>query len=201
MSSTRTPIGGLLLEAAEGWSFSLRDGVVAGRRGKQPGVLHLISLAPNQIAPPLAHERVLQVAMQRFGITAGKATDVQMIESATGPFGSATFRQGKDVRTVWYCTRPAGFILGCLSCPAGLAKTPEFRFTRIQCHRMIGSALFNRAEWGGDDALSKFVATEILEQPPPAPPAADEDDASHGASTKDAAEEPPKRPSHRKGDR
>jgi hypothetical protein len=164
---SRLPIGGLLLEAAEGSSFSLRDGAIAGKRGKQPGVLRIITLAPNQVPNPATHERCLQLAAERFGIKSDKPTDVHMLETATGPFGSASYRQRKDLVCVWYCTRPAGMILGALACPATLAKAPEFKFTRAQCARMIGSALFNRAEWGASDELSNFVSTEILQLEPP----------------------------------
>jgi hypothetical protein len=113
-----------------------------------------------------------------------------MLESATGPLGSACYRQGKDLVCVWYCTRPAGMILGALACPAALAKAPEFKFTRAQCARMIGSAIFNRAEWGASDELSNFVSTEILQLEPPED-AGDEDVAPH-PEDKPAPARPPK---------
>ena len=165
--ASRLPIGGLLLEAAEGWSFSLRDGVIAGKPGKQPGVLRIVILAPNQVPQPATHERCLQLAVQRFAIKSDKPTDVHMLESATGPLGSASYREGKDLVCVWYCTRPAGMVLGALACPVALAKAPDFKFTRAQCARMIGSAIFNRSEWGATDELSNFVSTEILQLEPP----------------------------------
>jgi hypothetical protein len=154
-----------LLEAAEGWSFSVRDGAIAGKRGKRPGVLRLVTVASNEVPNPVTHEVCLRIAAERLDIRAEKPTDVQMFESATGPVGSACYTTIKDVVCVWYCTRPAGLILGALACRAALAKSPDFRFTRAQCSRMIGSALFNRAEWGGDDPLTQIVLTEMLQVP------------------------------------
>ena len=55
----RTPIGGLLLEAVDGWSFSVRDGTVAARRGMQPGVLRLTKRSPDlEIGRASCRERV-----------------------------------------------------------------------------------------------------------------------------------------------
>lgn len=163
--ASRLPVGGLLLEAAEGWSFSVRGGVIAGKRGKQPGVLRIVTIAPNQVPNPVTHEVCLQLAAERFHIRIDKPTDVHMFETVTGPVGSACYGTAKDLVCVWYCTRPAGLILGALACPAALAKLPDFRLTRAQCSRMIGSAVFNRAEWGGDDPLTQIVLTEMLDEP------------------------------------
>jgi hypothetical protein len=191
--ASRLPIGGLLLEAAEGWSFSLRDGVIAGKRGTQPGVLRIITLAPNQVPQPATHEVCLRLAVDRFAIKSDRPTDVHLVQSATGPFGSACYRERKDLVCVWYCTRPAGLILGALACPAALAKAPDFKFTRAQCARMIGSAIFNRAEWGASDELSNFVTTEILQLEPPEAGGGGGDEAvPPGPEDKPAPGRPPK---------
>jgi hypothetical protein len=187
---SRTPIGGLLLEAAEGWSFSLRDGVIAGKRGSNLGVLQIVYLSLNQVPHPVTHEVCLQIAAERFGIKTDRANDVHRFESATGPLGSACYRQGKDLICVWYCTRPAGLILGALSCPATLARSPDFSFTRAQCGRMIGSALFNRSEWGAADPLTNFVTTEILQLEPP--DEGDDEDAPPRPAEKPSADTPPR---------
>jgi hypothetical protein len=163
--ASRLPVGGLLLEAVEGWSFSVRDGVIAGKRGAQPGVLQIVTLSSNQVPNPVTHEVCLQLAAERFDIRNDRPSDVHMLESATGPVGSACYNAPKDLVCIWYVTRPAGLILGALACPAVLAKAPDFRFIRAQCSRMIGSAVFNRAEWGGEDPLTQIVVTEMLDQP------------------------------------
>jgi hypothetical protein len=176
--ASRTAIGGMLLDTVEGWSFSLRDGVIAGRRGKQPGVLRIMSVAMNELKQPVTHDQCLQIASKWIDATSEKLTDVSAMQSATGPLGSATYHRRKDQIIVWYCTRPAGLIIGAYACPAALTATPEYRFLRAQCARMIASAIFDRLSWGGDDELTRIVISQLandeaeeLDRSPPVPPA------------------------------
>lgn len=174
---SRISIGGLLLDTVEGWSFSLRDGVIAGRRGKEPGVLRIMSIMMNELEQPVTHEQCLNIATKWIDVSDEKATHVHAIESATGPVGSATFHRLKDQIVVWYCTRPAGLIIGAYACPATLTATAEYRFIRAQCARMIASAVFDRISWGGDDELTRMQLMQLAseeepsDRPAPPPPA------------------------------
>jgi hypothetical protein len=170
----------MLLETVEGWSFSLRDGVIAGRRGKQPGVLRITSMSMNELRQPITNEQCLEIAAKWMDVTNEKASDVHGLQSATGPIGSATFHRGKDHIVVWYCTRPAGLIIGAYATPAALTATPEYRFLRAQCARMIASALFDRLSWGGDDELTQILISQLAkdeeeesDRPAQAPPPSD----------------------------
>src|SRR5215207_7301591 len=82
-----TPIGGLVLELAEGWRFSLRDGSIAGRRGAQPGVLLLTSHGPNELESPITHESCLKFAAKFAKVPEAMLRKQQTIASMTGPFG------------------------------------------------------------------------------------------------------------------
>jgi hypothetical protein len=173
---SRTPIGGLLLEAGDGWAFSVRDGTIAGKHGIDPGVLRVATLTSNLLPQPSTHEHCLQLAAEWVGVSHVNAADRQLMESVTGPYGSARYRRGKDDVSVWYCTRPPGLILGAYACPVEFGRTAAARFLRAQCARMIGSAIFDRGAWGGEDELTKFVMSEYTDEfpehpkPPPAPP-------------------------------
>jgi len=113
----RTPIGGLLLEAVEGWRFSLRDGTIAGRRGYQPGVLRMTSTAPNELERPITHESCLQIAAKFANVPQPMLRSQQTVASATGPFGWGSGRWGKDYLCAWYCCRPSGLIVGVYAFP------------------------------------------------------------------------------------
>ena len=164
--SSRTSIGGMLLESVEGWSFSVRDGAVAGRRRREPGLLRIMSVAPNLLPQPLSHERCFELIEERVGAAEGTVSDRRMMQSVTGPFGSARYRRGKDVICVWYCNRPAGLIIGAYACPADLAKTPEYNLARAQCARMIATAVFDRPSWGGEDELTKCLIDQLEKEGP-----------------------------------
>jgi hypothetical protein len=193
---SRTPIGGLLLDAEGGWSFSVRDGTIAGKLGEQPGLLRVTTLAPNQLPQPLTHERCLQLAADWVGAAQAKLFDRQLTESATGPFGSASFLRGKDYVSVWYCTRPAGLIMGAYACPADFGRTPDARFIRARCARMIGSALFDRGSWGAQDELTKFLISELAPPEPnsPRPPSSPEVPSPPPAAPARTAAPPKRRP-------
>src|SRR5688572_25731624 len=123
---SRTSIGGLLLDAGEdGWSFSVVDGSITATFDDQPGVLRVAVVAPNRIPQPCTHERCLQLVADWLGVAAprrAKFHDLQLKESVTGPYGSASFRGGPrgrgDYVSVWYCTRAPGLIMGAYACPA-----------------------------------------------------------------------------------
>jgi hypothetical protein len=178
-------IGGLLLESGDGWSFSLRDGTIAGKLHDFPGVLRIAIVASNQVPQPCTHEWCLQLAKDWVGAARAKLVDVQLSESVTGPFGSASFRRGKDDVTLWYCTRAPGLILGAYGCPVPFGRTPDGRVVRARCGRMISSAVFDRTTWGAEDELTKLLVEQRASDEPkrpeprrrapvlPPPPAAD----------------------------
>jgi hypothetical protein len=156
----RTPIGGLLLEAVEGWRFSLRDGTIAGRRGMQPGVLRMRSHAPNELSRPLTHETCLQFAANFASIPEAMLRKQQTLASATGPFGWGSGRWGKDYLCAWYCCRPSGLILGVYAFPIAFFHEREQQDALHECARMVSSALFDRTAWGADDNLTRFLLAQ-----------------------------------------
>jgi hypothetical protein len=127
-----------------------------------------MSVAPNLLPMPITHEHCLKLAEERVGTAEGGVFDRRMMQSVSGPYGAASFRRGKDLICVWYCNRPAGLIFGAYACPAALAKTPEYNFTRVQCARMIATAVFDRPAWGGDDELTKCLIDDLARDEPPA---------------------------------
>jgi hypothetical protein len=165
--ASRTSISGLLLESVEGWAFSVRDGVIAGRRRQEPGVFRIMTIEPNRLPQPLSHEDCLRFAEERVGKPEGAVFDRHMMQSITGPFGSASYRRGKDLICVWYCNRPAGLILGAYASPAELCRTPRYNLVRAQCARMIATAMFDRPAWGGEDELTKYLIAELAAEEPP----------------------------------
>jgi len=160
----RTPIGGLLLEAVEGWRFSLRDGTVAGRRGLQPGVFRMTTKAPNELARPITHESCLQFAAQFAGVPQVILRSQQTVASITGPFGWGSGRWRKDYLCTWYCCRPPGLILGVYVFPANLFHEREQQDALNECGHMISSAIFDRPSWGADDEITRFLVAQQAAQ-------------------------------------
>jgi len=156
----RTPIGGLLLEATEGWRFSLRDGTIAGRRGMQPGVLRMTSHAANELARPITHESCLTFAAKFANIPQEMLRKQQTIASATGPFGWGSARWGKDYLCAWYCCRPSGLIIGVYAFPQTFFHDRDQQDALNECARMVSSAIFDRTSWGADDELTRFLMAQ-----------------------------------------
>jgi len=157
------PIGGLLLEAVEGWRFLLRDSTIAGRRRRQPGVLRLASVAPNRLTRPISHESCLQIGAKFACVPVEMLRRQKTIASATGPFGKGSGRWGKDYLSVWYCCRPAGLIIGVYAFPVNFFYEPEQQEALGECAHMVSSALFDRtiwAAWGADDELTRFLIAQ-----------------------------------------
>jgi hypothetical protein len=159
-----TPIGGLVLELAEGWRFSLRDGTIAGRRGMQPGVLLLTTHGPNELERPITHESCLKFAAKFAKIPEAMLRKQQSIASMTGPFGWGSTRWGKDYVSAWYCCRPSGLIIGVYAFPVALFHDREQQDALNECSSMISSALFDRTSWGADDELTRFLVRELAAQ-------------------------------------
>src|SRR5438477_6886926 len=156
----QTPIGGLLLQAVEGWRFSLRDGTIAGRRGMQPGVLRITSKAPNQLVRPITHEACLQIAASFASVPQVMLRSQETVASATGPFGWGSGRWRKDYLCAWYCCRPAGLIIGVYAFPVFHFHERDQQDALNECGHMISNAFFDRSEWGADDELSQFIARQ-----------------------------------------
>ena len=164
MSNVRTSIGGLLLEAMDGWHFWMQDGVVAGNRGSDPGFLRVFNVLSSDISQPPNHEQCLDIAAKAAGTEGLPFTARILMHSVTGPFGAATFERGSDTVRVWYCNRPSGVIIGIYSCPTELSATDSYRFITNQCARIIYSAMYDRISWGAVDKL-----TEVQIEPPQEP--------------------------------
>src|SRR5258705_9847765 len=156
----RTPIGGLLREAVEGWRFSLRDGTIAGKRGYQPGVMRITSKAPNELERPITHESCLQIAAKFANVPQPMLRSQQTVASATGPFGWGSGRWGKDYLCAWYCCRPSGLIVGVYAFPSSFFHEREQQDALNECARMVATAIFDRTLWGADDELSRFLTAQ-----------------------------------------
>jgi len=157
----RTPIGGLLLEAVEGWKFSLRDGTIAGRRGDQPGVLRLTTTSANLRPSPITHEWCMQMAARFARVLEPVFRSHQSVASATGPFGWGSGRYGKDYLCAWYCNRPPGLILGVYAFPVSLKEESEQQRATEEAAHIVTSALFNRPSWG---ATEEPLTRHLIEQ-------------------------------------
>ncbi len=156
----RTPIGGLLLEAVDGWRFSLRDGTIAGRRGYQPGVLRMTSMAPNELERPITHESCVQIAAKFAHVPEAILRRGQTVASATGPFGWGSGRWRKDYLCAWYCCRPSGLIIGVYAFPMALFHERDQQDALNECAAMLSSAIFDRTSWGADDDLTRFLVAQ-----------------------------------------
>ena len=107
---SRTPIGGLLLDEVEGWAFHVQpDGVVAGRRRGDSGILRIFVIPPNRLQNPVTHEQCLTIAQGLAEVAHARPSGLQMMQSISGPFGSACFERGDDFVRVWYCNRAPGW--------------------------------------------------------------------------------------------
>ena len=163
--TSRTPIGGLLLESLEDWAFHVgTDGVVAAQRSGDSGLLRIFSTQPNELRQPVTHEQCLSIARARADLGDTRAFATQMMQAVCGPFGSARFRrrdergrETDDLVRIWYCNRPSGLIIGVYTCSLESARTSRHGFIASQCAHMIGSAIFDRPSWGGDDELTKVL--------------------------------------------
>src|SRR5690349_15283126 len=108
--TSRTPIGGLLLEAIADWAFHVgTDGVVTARRSGDSGLLRIFSMSPDQLQQPVTHEQCLTVASALADVADARPLGTQMMESVCGPFGSVRFRRrdehGRDTDDlvrIWY---------------------------------------------------------------------------------------------------
>lgn len=156
----RTPIGGLLLQDVEEWAFHVQpDGAIAGRRRGDSGVLRIVTTPPDVLQQPVTHEQCLAIARTLADVPDAVAFGRQMMESVSGPFGSARFRRraddgSEDLVRIWYCNRPSGLITGIYACSLEESRGPLHGFIGSQCAHMIGSAIFNRPAWGADDELT-----------------------------------------------
>jgi hypothetical protein len=157
----RTSIGGLLLEAVAGWSFSVRDGAVAGVRGHQPGVMRITTLAANVLPNPLTHESCLQIAAKFAVVPEPMLRAQQTVASATGPFGWGSGRWGKDYVCAWYCTRPLGLIIGVYAFPVSLFDKSEQHCALDECAHMVSSAIFDRTPWGANEPVTHFLMAQL----------------------------------------
>ena len=155
----RTPIGGLMLEAVEGWRFSVRDGTIAGRRGEQPGVLRVTSHGPNELERPIRHESCLKLAA-KFAKVPDSLLRQQQAVASVSPFGWGSARWGKDYVCAWYCCRPSGLIIGVYAFPIALFHEQEQQFALNECAHMIANAIFDRTLWGADDELTRFLIAQ-----------------------------------------
>jgi hypothetical protein len=158
---TPTPVGGLLLDDVEGWTFAVHDGVIAGRYKNEPGVLRIATIASNRLPHPVTHAECLSRAAELAEVADPKPSDWMTSQSLTGPYGSASFDRGSDRVFVWYCCRSPGVIVGAYSCPADLSGTWAIRGLRVQCNCMITTAIFDRRIWGADDEITR-VLTALL---------------------------------------
>ena len=102
-----------------------------------------------------------------------RAFGTQMMDSVCGPFGSARFvrrdekgRETDDLVRIWYCNRPAGLIVGIYACSLATSRTRLHGLIASECAHMIGSAIFNRPSWGGEDELTKVLTTKLKTDEP-----------------------------------
>jgi hypothetical protein len=161
----RTSIGGLLIEEAQDWAFSVQDRIIAGRFRDDSGILRMTTIAPNQLSQPVTHEECLSHCAALAEVTE-KPADWYRGESGTGPYGSASFQRGSDRVFVWYCARLGGLIVGAYACAADVSRTRENRGIRARCNYMITSALFDRRIWGGDDELTRWMTALLAADDP-----------------------------------
>ena len=167
MSKVRTSIGGLLLEAMDGWHFWMQDGVIGGSRNNDPGFLRIVNILSSDIPQPPTHEQCLELAAKAADTVGLPFTARNLMHSVTGPFGAATFERGKDVVRVWYCNRPSGVIIGIYSVPAELSITDSYRFITNQCARIIYSAFYDRPSWGASDRTTQMLVENPEDQVKP----------------------------------
>jgi hypothetical protein len=154
----RTSVGGLLLEEAEGWTFTVQDGVISGKFREESGVLRIGTIPSNRLAQPVTHEACLSHAAELAGVANPTPSHWKTSQSITGPYGSAHFDRGSDRVYVWYCCRSPGVIVGAYACPADMARTYSNRGLIIQCNCMISSAIFDRRIWGADDEITRLLS-------------------------------------------
>lgn len=170
--ASRTPIGGLLLEDIEEWSFHVQpDGGIAGQRRGDDGVLRIFVTPAEQLKPPVSHEQCLAIARTSADVADAAAFGRQMMDSVSGPFGSARFLRRRDdgsndLVRIWYCNRPPGLIMGIYACSFEASRGPWYGLIGAQCAHMIGSAVFNRPAWGGDDELTRVLLTNLKDEEP-----------------------------------
>jgi hypothetical protein len=159
---SRTPIGGLLLENVEGWTFHVQpDGTVAGRYGDDSGLLRIFIIPPNHLDNPVTHEQCLAFAQRLADVSEKRASSRQMMQSISGPFGSAYFERADELVRIWYCNRAPGLVIGIYTCSIEASRTSGNRRIARQCAHTIGSAIFDRPSWGGDDELTRFLQANL----------------------------------------
>jgi hypothetical protein len=157
MKKARIAVGGLMLEENEKWTFDVQLGVIVGRRHNDIGVLCMRHAARNTLPGPLTHDYCLETARQMLSVPDGPVADVDAMVTPCGPFGAATFASADDVRRVWYCNRPPGMIVGVYTCPLQFARDRLYVFIRGECAHLVGTAVFDRPSWGGDDPLTSVL--------------------------------------------
>ena len=153
----RTPIGGLLLENVDGWTFTVQDGVIVGRFPDDLGVLLMTTIASNKLPNPVTHETCFAHAAQLAAVEDATPSDWITLQSVTGPYGSANFRRGLDRVYCWYCYRAPGLIVGAYCCQADLTRTYESKRLQRQCNQMITSAVFDHRIWGVDNEMTRLL--------------------------------------------
>jgi hypothetical protein len=141
----------------EGWSFAVQHGVIAGRFRDDVGILRITTVAANRLPHPVTHEACLLRAAKLADVADPKPSDWKTSPSVTGPYGSANFDRGSDRVFCWYCCRSPGVIVGTYSCPAEVSRTFANRGVRMQCNRMITTAVFDRRIWGANDEITQVV--------------------------------------------
>src|SRR4051812_23330573 len=154
---SRTPIGGLLLEEAEEWKFVVHDGVIAGTYQSEPGILRIATIPSTVLPQPVTHDACLARSAELAKLTNPRPADWTRFDGITGPYGSVNFDRAPDRIYVWYCCRSPGLIVGAYSCSTEVSRTWANHGVRMQCDRMITTAIFDRRTWGGDDELTRML--------------------------------------------
>jgi len=171
--ASRTPIGGLMLEEIEGWAFHVQpDGGIAAKRNDDSGVLRIFVTPSDRLRQPVTHEECLRIARTVAKVPDAPPFGQQLMQSITGPFGSARFRRAgenghDDLVRVWYCNRPPGLIMGIYACSFEASRGSWYGLVGAECAHMIGSAIFNRPAWGGDDELTRVLLTNLKDTDTP----------------------------------
>jgi hypothetical protein len=183
----RTPIGGLLLNVVEDWAFHVQsDGAIAAKHREHSGILRMFVTPSERLQQPVTHGQCLEIARTLADVSHAAPLDHQLKESITGPYGSARFRRrapdgsGDDLIRVWYCNRPPGLIIGVYTCSFDASRAPWYPIIGTQCAQLIGSAVFNRPAWGGDDELTRVLVTQLQDEPGTRP---DSDDSQPAKRT------------------
>jgi hypothetical protein len=158
---SRLAVGGLLLEAVEGWRFQVVQGAIVGIAQRANGVLRIAILHPNQLPQPLTHSICLAKACGFADVSWVTPYARKTTETATGPLGSACYHKRQDMVHIWYCLRPAGLVMGAYACPWQAHLSRDERQAVADCEMIVSTAIFDRPAWGADDVLTRFLIAEL----------------------------------------